>query len=257
VNAVKRVALVTGGGSGIGRATAMRLGRDGACVAVCDRDAPAAAAVVEEVEAVGARAIAVVADVTSEAEIEQAVARTVDELGGLDAVASCAGVEVTGTVTSMDMAAWERSLAVNLTGVMLTARHAIPAMIADGGGAFVAISSDLGIQGAPDWLPYAVAKHGVVGLVRCLALDYGPLGVRSNVICPSFVKTPMADRILSGISEEAQRAWERMLPMGRFASSDEIASVVHHLLSREASYTNGLVYSVDGGETAGFYTGDA
>lgn len=253
---VRRTAFVTGAGSGIGRATAVRFGRDGASVAVFDRDPVAAATVVEEVEAVGGRAIAQVGDVTDERQVASAVARTVAEFDGLDAVAACAGVEVTGTVTTMEDGAWERALAVNLTGVMHTARQTIPAMVDDDGGAFVAISSDLGIQGAPDWTPYAVAKHGVVGLIRCLALDYGPLGVRSNVICPSFVKTPMADRIRDGLPDKEQKAWERMLPLGRFASSDEIASVVHHLLSRDASYTNGLVYAVDGGETAGLYSND-
>jgi meso-butanediol dehydrogenase/(S,S)-butanediol dehydrogenase/diacetyl reductase len=139
---------------------------------------------------------------------------------------------------------------------MLTARHAVPAMVADGGGAFVAISSDVGVQGAADWTPYAVSKHGVVGLVRCLALDYGPKGVRSNVVCPSFVKTPMADRILAGAGPNEQRAWERLLPLGRVSSPDEIAAVLHHLLSRESSYTNGLVYMIDGGETAGLFLGE-
>jgi meso-butanediol dehydrogenase/(S,S)-butanediol dehydrogenase/diacetyl reductase len=184
------------------------------------------------------------------------VKKTVAELGGLDATAACAGIEVTGTVESMSEDDWSRALAVNLTGVMLTARFAVPAMVGAGGGAFVAISSDLGIQGAANWTPYAVSKHGVIGLVRCLALDYGPRGVRSNVVCPSFVRTPMADRILGDVSPEEQRAWERMLPLGRFSSSDEIAAVLHHLLSRESSYTNGLVYTVDGGETAGLYSGD-
>jgi meso-butanediol dehydrogenase / (S,S)-butanediol dehydrogenase / diacetyl reductase len=248
-------AFVTGAGSGIGRATALRLAQGGAAVGAFDRDEGGVEAVVEEVKASGGQAIGVVGDVTDGEALAAAVARTVAELGGLDATAACAGVEVTGTVESMSQADWDRALAVNLTGVMLTARHAVPAMVADRGGAFVAISSDLGIQGAADWTPYAVSKHGVVGLVRCLALDYGPQGVRSNVVCPSFVKTPMAERILNGAGAEEQAAWERLLPLGRIASPDEIAAVIYHLLSRESSYSNGMVYPVDGGETAGLYLG--
>jgi len=249
-------AFVTGAGSGIGRATALRLARAGAGVGVFDRDEAGVAATVEEVSASGGKAIGLVGDVTVPDQVSDAVARTVDELGGLDATAACAGIEVTGTVESMGVSDWDRAIAVNLTGVMLTARHAIPAMVADDGGAFVAISSDLGVQGAADWTPYAVSKHGVVGLVRCLALDYGPKGVRSNVVCPSFVKTPMADRILGESPPEEQEAWAKLLPLARFSSPDEIAAVLFHLLSRDSSYTNGLVYMVDGGETAGLFLSD-
>jgi meso-butanediol dehydrogenase/(S,S)-butanediol dehydrogenase/diacetyl reductase len=251
-----KAAFVTGAGSGIGRATAVRLARSGAAVAAFDRDEAAVTAAVEEIKAGGGKAIGHVGDVSRAAEVEAAVKECVAEFGGLGATAACAGIEVTGTVETMSEEDWSRALAVNLTGVMLTARYAMPEMVASGGGSFVAISSDLGIQGAADWTPYAVSKHGVVGLVRCLALDYGPKGVRSNVVCPSFVRTPMADRILGDISPDEQKAWERMLPLGRFSSSDEVAAVLHHLLSREASYTNGLVYTVDGGETAGLYHGD-
>lgn len=251
-----QAAFVTGAGSGIGRATVMRLARDGAAVAVFDRDDAAVAAVVEELEASGGRALGHVGDVTRGADLQEAVARTVAELGGLDAVAACAGIEVTGTVESASDEDWDRAIAVNLTGVMLTARYAVPAMVDSGGGAFVAISSDAGVQGAVDWTPYCASKHGVIGLIRCLALDYGPQGVRSNAVCPSFVKTPMAERIFEGVTSEEKSAWQRLLPMARFASPDEIAGVIHHLLSREASYTNGLIYMVDGGETAGLFLGD-
>jgi meso-butanediol dehydrogenase/(S,S)-butanediol dehydrogenase/diacetyl reductase len=254
---MQTAAFITGAGSGIGRATALRLVRDETAVALYDRDEDAVAAVLEEVGASGGRAIGIVGDVAVSDEVADAVARTVSELGGLDAVAACAGIEVTGTVETMSEVDWQRAIAVNLTGVMHAARHGIPAMVERGGGAFVAISSDVGVQGAPDWTPYAVSKHGVVGLVRCLALDYGPKGVRSNVVCPSFVKTPMAERILGDVSPEEQNAWERLLPLGRFATSDEIAAVLRHLLSPEASYTNGLVYMIDGGETAGLYLGES
>jgi meso-butanediol dehydrogenase / (S,S)-butanediol dehydrogenase / diacetyl reductase len=249
-------AFVTGAGSGIGRATALRLARGGAAVAAFDRDEAGVGGAVEEIEASGGSGIGIVGDVTDGDALGDAVARTAAELGGLDAVAACAGIEATGTVETLREADWDRTLAVNLTGVMLTARHTIPAMLAGEGGAFVAIASDLGVQGAADWTPYAVSKHGVVGLVRCLALDYGPRGVRSNVVCPSFVKTPMGERILNEAPPGEQDGWQKLLPLGRISSPDEIAAVIFHLLSREASYTNGLVYMIDGGETAGLFLGE-
>ena len=221
-----------------------------------DRDEAGVASVLEELDASGGRGLACVGDVSIADEVEDAVARTVAELGPLDAAAACAGIEVTGSVTTMSRDDWDRAIAVNLTGVMLTARYTVGAMVESGGGAFVAISSDAGVQGCVDWTPYSVSKHAVVGLVRCLALDYGPLGVRSNVVCPSLVKTPMGDRVLEMISAEEQGEALRLLPLARIASSDEIANVIRHLLSRESSYTNGLVYMVDGGETAGVFLGD-
>ena len=246
-----KVAFVTGGGSGIGRATALRLARGGAALALFDRDLGAAEGVAAEIEEGGGRALALAGDVTASADLEAAVGRTVAELGGLDATAACAGIETFGTVESTTDADWERALAVNLTGVMLTARHAVPAMVAGGGGAFVAISSDLGVRGAKESLAYAASKHGVIGVVRCLALDHIGQGVRSNAVCPSLVRTPMAERIFDQVGEDEQQEWERSMPAGRFARPEEIADVIHHLLSPTSSYTNGLVYMVDAGASVG------
>lgn len=251
-----RVAFVTGAGSGIGRATALRLARAGAAVAGFDRDEAALTAVVEEIRACGVEATSHVGDVTSPADVERAVSGTAETLGAIDAVAACAGIEVPGTVADMGLDDWDRAIAVNLTGVMLTARATVPAMAEAGaGGAFVAISSDAGVQGTEAWTPYCVSKHGVIGLVRCLALDYGPAGVRSNVVCPSMVQTPMSERIFADAGPGEREAWSQLLPLGRFAQPPEIADVVCHLLSDESSYTNGLVYLVDGGQTAGPFFG--
>lgn len=248
------VALVTGAGSGIGRAAALRLARDGAAVALFDRDAEGVQRVVAEIEAAGGRSFAVVGDVTRAADIEAAVVAAVAELGGLDAVAACAGIAVSGTVTSTAEEDWQRAIAINLTGVMLTARFAIPAMVAGGGGSFVAIASDNGVMGAAESAAYVASKHGVVGLVRCLAFDHGPQGVRSNVVCPSLVSTPMAERILEQVSDREREELESASPLGRFATPEEVAAAVHHLLSPEASFTNGLVYMIDGGASAGIGT---
>ena len=192
-------------------------------------------------------------DVTHEADVADAVAQTAAELGGLDAVAACAGIEVTGTVTEMEIADWERSLAVNLTGVMQTARHAIPVMLSmEAGVALVAISSDLGVQGAAEWTPYTVAKHGVIGLIRCLALDYGPLGVRANAICPSFVKTPMTDRIPTGSPKRSRRPAATAAPG---ALLEFRRDRVGRPPARVRRRTRTAIYMVDGGETAGLFLG--
>jgi meso-butanediol dehydrogenase/(S,S)-butanediol dehydrogenase/diacetyl reductase len=245
------VALVTGGGSGIGRATARDLASRGYAVGVLDISGGSAQAVVDEIEASSGRALALTGDVSVERDVQEAVRAVVSELGPLRVAVACAGIEVTGEVTTMNLDEWRRAFAVNVDGVMLTARAAIPAIRHHGeGGAFVAISSDAGVLGTAGWATYTATKHAVIGLIRCLALDYGPLGIRSNVVAPSFVNTPMMDRIFQGV--EGERAgWEKRIPLGRFAAPEEVARVIAHLVSDEASYTNGHVYMVDGGETAG------
>lgn len=247
--------FVTGAGSGIGRAVALELVRRGCAVGLLDRNADAVDAVAREITAAGGRAAALVGDVSVESEVAAAVAATTEALGPPDVAAACAGVEVYGTIVEMDMTDWDRAISINLNGVMHTARHVLPAMLERGRGAFVAIASDAGVKAAVDWAPYNVVKHGVVGLVRSLAVDYGPRGIRSNVVCPSVTETPMADRIFAD-GHDGVDAWSSKVPLGRFATAGEVANVVCHLLSDEASYTNGIVYMVDGGMTAGFGEGE-
>lgn len=244
------VAFVTGAGSGIGRASARRLAERGVAVGLFDISRESAEAVAGEIESEGGQAIAVTGDVSKDDDVADAVAVTAERFGGVDLAAACAGIEVTGTVADLELDDWERVIAVNQTGVMLTARHVIPRMLERGSGAFVAIASDAGVLGAAGWTPYCATKHALIGIVRCLAMDFGPKGIRSNVVCPSFVDTPMTDRIFAGIEDERPN-WEQRVPLRRFSSPEEVANVVNHLLSSEASYTNGHVYMVDGGETAG------
>jgi meso-butanediol dehydrogenase/(S,S)-butanediol dehydrogenase/diacetyl reductase len=144
-------------------------------------------------------------------------------------------------------------IATNLTGTFLTARFALPHLLS-GGGAFVAVSSDAGLQGAPAYAAYCASKHGVAGLVRAMALDHGPQGVRCNAVCPGFTWTPMAERLLGDDARE-RSFWEGAVPLGRFGRPEEIADVIAHLSSPEAAYTNGLLYAADGGGTAGFFAG--
>lgn len=247
-------ALVTGAGSGIGRAVALRLASRGATVALLDQSPDGLEETRSQISAEDGKALSLRTDVTDEAQVRVAVSSAVERFGALQTVVACAGIEVMGTIPEMEHSDWDRVLAVNLTGVFHTARHAIPA-IGEGGGAFVAISSDAGTQGAAEFGAYCATKHGVIGLVRSLALDHGPQGIRCNIVCPGFVETPMADRIFDGLSEEEVEAWAKTVPLGRFARPQEVAAAVAHITSEEASYLNGAVYALDGGATAGYFQG--
>ncbi|HYJ21886.1 MAG TPA: SDR family NAD(P)-dependent oxidoreductase [Solirubrobacterales bacterium] len=248
-----RVAFVTGAGSGIGRATALRLAADGADLGLFDLSAEGLAATAAELRSHGRRALELVGDVTDPAQVENAVIATTGQLGPLRTAVAAAGVEVLGSAPEIALDDWRRSIDVNLNGVFLTARYAIPWLEDSGGGSFVAISSDAGLQGASGFAAYCAAKHGVIGLVRALALDHGPHGVRCNAVCPGFVETPMAERIFGGLPESERERWRGTVPLGRFGRPEEVADAVAHLTSPQASYVNGHTYVIDGGGTAGYF----
>jgi NAD(P)-dependent dehydrogenase (short-subunit alcohol dehydrogenase family) len=251
-----KTTFVTGAGSGIGRAAALRLAARGDSLALFDRSAEGLAESVAAIQAggVGHTPIAIVGDVGSDDVVAGAFVRTADEIGTLDAVVACAGIEVTGAIPDMAIEDWHRVLSVNLTGVFLTARHGIRAM-RGGGGSFVAISSDGGVQGSSDWGAYCATKHGVIGLVRCLALDHGREGIRANCVCPGLTRTPMADRVLADAADPVaeERAWTRLVPAGRLGRAEEIADAVAFLTSAESSFVNGHSLVADGGATAGYF----
>ena len=248
------VALITGAGSGIGRATALRLARRGDAVCVLDRVDAAAAETVALVEAAGGRAAAVPGDVTSAADLEAAVAAA-RGLGSLTSVVANAGIEMIGTVLETSEERWQDALSVILTGTFLTARATLPDLIARRG-SFVAVASDAGQRGFQNWAAYVAAKHGVVGLVRAMALDHGPQGVRVNAVCPGPTLTPMNERVLAGVAPERAASYERAVPLGRLADPEAVADVIAHLTSEEARHTNGLTYAVDGGSHAGGFDPD-
>ncbi|RQP12570.1 MAG: SDR family oxidoreductase [Microbacteriaceae bacterium] len=250
-----QVAFVTGAASGIGRQVALRAGLEGYRLVAVDRDADGLAEAVRGFEARGVTALAVVADVSEPDALEAAAQQARAVHGRIDLVVAAAGIEVLGTVADLDAAAWRRSLDVTLSGTFFTARATIASLI-ETRGSFVAISSDAGTTGAQGYAAYAAAKHGVVGLVRCMALDHGPAGVRSNVICPGFVDTPMARRLFDSSPEGTEEFYRDAIPLGRFATPDDVADVVLHLAS--SRYANGVVYALDGGSTAGYFvSGDA
>lgn len=247
-------AIVSGATSGIGRAIAMRLGRRGAVVAILGRDAAKAEMVAAEVEAAGGKAWSAIVDITDMDAVSDTVARFADHVGGIDTVVASAGIASSGTLTSTEPDTWHRIVDTNLNGTYYLARAAMPELVKTRG-SFVAISSDAGIQGAQGFAAYATSKHALHGLIKCMALDYGPQGVRSHAVCPAFVETPMADELLASASPEEVAFFKKAIPLGRFAQPFEVADAVAHLTSKEAAFANGVFYRLDGGATAGYFLG--
>jgi NAD(P)-dependent dehydrogenase (short-subunit alcohol dehydrogenase family) len=242
-----KVALVTGAGSGIGRATALAFARRGAHVAVADRTPPGGDETVEMIRAEGGSAIVVWADVAFDAQVEAMVAETVRAFGRLDFAFNNAGIEgMTADTHEYPEAEFDRVVAVNLKGVFLGMRHQIPAMLANGGGAIVNCSSIAGLVGFPGMAGYVASKHGVVGLTKTAALEYAQRGIRVNAVCPGVIHTPMVDRTF-GDAEEANVMIDQMQPLGRVGQPEEIAQSVLWLCSDAASFLTGQAIAIDGG----------
>lgn len=246
----RKVALVTGGGSGIGAAVARRLAADGYAVAVTGRRAGPLEQVAAEIGG-----IAVVADSGVAADAERAVAETVAQLGGLDALVCNAGIGGEGSLPQLDPALWEEVLRTNLTGAFLAARAAIAHLVTRRG-AIVTVSSVAGLRASPASLAYCASKAGLAMLTQCIALDHGPDGVRANCVCPGWVRTPMADGEMDALAgrlgtdrDGAYATCVRDVPLRRPAAPGEIAATVAWLLSDAAAYVNGAVLPVDGGHT--------
>jgi len=245
--------FVTGAASGIGRATAIRLARDGHAVGLCDRDAAGLRRVAVEVRRQDATAVEVAADVRDAAAVAAAAASVASELGGLSAAVASAGVWVPGDVLSVTAEEWDRAIGVNLGRVLHTAQACLPHLLerADGG-SFVAIASDAGLWAGPRCAAYVASKHAIVGLVRSIAIDFAPHGIRANVLCPGFVDTPLAEQAFVGVTASRSER-TRAIPVGRFASPEEIAGAVAFLLGPDASYFNGEALRCDGGVGAGAF----
>lgn len=249
-----RVALITGGATGIGRAVADRLAAYGCAVAVCSNDEPATRQAVEELTAAGHTAIAVPADVTSEQQMADTVTATVRELGGLDVVVTSAGIQRYGTATETSEALWDEVMAVNTKGAFLAIKAALPHLRAQGRGAIVVVSSVQAFVSQSGVVAYSASKGALNAMVRAMAIDEAVHGVRVNTVCPGSVDTPMlrksASMFSDGTAEGAERMvadWGRGHPLGRVATPAEVAEVVSFLASDRASFVTGADIRVDGG----------
>jgi len=238
----EKVALVTGGASGIGRATAERFLDDGATVVIADLDEDAGAAVADDLDCAFERC-----DVTDYETVADVVARVVDEYGALDVLVNDAGIASETSLAEMELDEWTRVLDVDLDGVMHGMKAALP-HLEESNGCIVNVASIYGLVGGKGAASYSAAKGGVVNLTQQVAIDYADRGVRVNSVCPGFVDTPMTDDLLA--SDTFYSFVEANTPMDRPAHPEEIAGVIAFLASEDASYVTGANYAVDGGWTA-------
>ena len=241
-----RVVLVTGGGSGIGRATALVLGARGASVVVADVDEASARQTAEQIGA-DARTSAVHADVSDPASVERMVRSTVERFGALDWACNIAGVSnEQKPFTDHTLAEWQRVIDVDLTGVFLCMQQELRRMVTQGRGAIVNVSSGAGVVAAPGQPQYTAAKHGVLGLTKQAAQEYAGNGIRVNAVLPGQTETVPMRAYLDAQPDHGERILRR-LPAGRMATPEEIAESIVWLCSDAASYVNGVSLLVDGG----------
>jgi NAD(P)-dependent dehydrogenase (short-subunit alcohol dehydrogenase family) len=247
-----KAAIVTGGGGGIGRATAVAFATEGARVTVVDINVDAAAQTVEQIRAAGGTAIAVQADVSGEADIAGVVSATVEAFGTVNVVFNNAGIIRRTTVEDITVDEWDRVFAVNVRSIYLMCRQVVPIMAAAGGGSIINTGSGWGLKGGGRAVSYCASKGAVVNLTRALAIDHGPQGIRVNSVNPGDVNTDMLRNEASQLHQDAQsflaEAADR--PLGRMGEPSEIAAAVVWLASDESSYVTGSALSVDGGGNA-------
>jgi NAD(P)-dependent dehydrogenase (short-subunit alcohol dehydrogenase family) len=245
-------AIVTGGGSGIGRGAAIKLAEEGAGVAVLDVNLEAAQETVATIVGARGNALALKADVSDENEVEHAVTEAEKRLGGLDTLIANAGIMLFGrdtVVTDLDLETWQTCIDVNLTGMFLTCKHGLRALRRNGSGAVVITASPTGTHGcAPTFTAYSASKAGTFGLMRILAVDYAKSNIRVNAVMPGTTNSPLVMTLMENPATRAE--FLSKMPMARAAEPREIANVIAFLVSDEASYVTGAAWYADGGLTA-------
>jgi NAD(P)-dependent dehydrogenase (short-subunit alcohol dehydrogenase family) len=248
-----KVALITGGTSGIGSATAMRFATEGAAVAITGRSVERGEQVVQEIEAKGGKALFIRSDVRLAGDCRDAVQKTLDSFGKIDILFNNAGVFHPKTIPDCTEEEWDETIDSSLKGAFLMSKYAIPSMIENGGGSIIHTSSGWGVLGGDKAAAYCAAKGGLIIMAKAMAIDHGPDNIRVNCVCPGDVLTPMLpdDAAKRGMSwdDYAQGAADR--PLGRIGTADDIANAVLYLASDEASFVTGDALVVDGGGVAG------
>ena len=249
-----RVALVTGGGSGIGRAVALRLARDGLAVAVAGRDLSKVAATALAIEAGGGRAVAVSMDVTDPDAVRRGVADVTARLGAPSVLVNNAGIATSKKFGELTVADWERTFAVNVIGAFVVTQACLPGMTSAGWGRVVMVGSTAAVQGFPYVAHYVASKHALLGMARSLALEFAAKGVTVNCVCPGYVDTDMTQRTLANIAQatgrtidEARRSLEAQSPQRRLMTPGEVADTIAHLCGEGAAGINGQAIVVNGG----------
>lgn len=245
-----KVALVTGGGAGIGRATALAFAQAGARVAIVDIVEEAGREVVAAITAAGGEAMFIRADVVNAAEVEAMVARTVEAYGKIDCAFNNAGIEEEHMrLAECSEATFDRIMAINVKGVWLALKYELAAMLRSGGGAIVNTASVAGLVAAPKMAAYCASKHAVLGLTKSAAIEYARKNIRVNAVCPGVIRTPMYERALQ-VDPKGTAQVAQMHPIGRVGEPEEVAAVVLWLCSDAAGFVTGHAHTVDGGLTA-------
>jgi len=243
----RKVVLVTGAGSGIGRACALGFAKDGCTVVIADQDEMHGIQTAHMVEAVGGYAHFIRCDIAQVNEVQHLMESIVGRFGRLDVAVNNAGVEgVKASITECTLQDWERVMAVNLRGTWLCMKYQIPIMKRQGGGVIVNCSSIAGMVGFPDMPAYTASKHGVVGLTQTAALECARSHIRINAVCPGVIQTAMVDRYVNG-DERVRRSLAESEPMGRLGNPSEVADAVYWLASDRATFVTGVALPVDGG----------
>jgi len=243
-----KVAFVTGAASGIGRAAALAFAREGASVVIADLSEGGNAETANLVHSFGGQSLAVQCDVADPEQVKAAFDKTGEAFGRLDLAFNNAGIEVKEGITAeASLEDWDRIMNVNLRGVFLCLKHEIPLMLKMGAGAIVNMSSIAGLVGLKNSAAYTASKHGVIGLTRAAAIDYAPLNIRINAVCPGLIDTPLSRKVLN---PDEMKYHATAQPMARVAKAEEVAEAALWLCSDSASFVTGHALTVDGGFTA-------